>query len=267
MRLRLTLALSAALSLFATANCAGLTANIADSKPLSATAIQGKTLYFEPLLEDAGTELNSTATGNATVYYQDKPFFAKPDTRKEIHKQTLFYLEDKMGVKFATPNGEQPLFLVRTTIVKQKVEKNNMWIHYMACFGGLAFLCPPAWLVHVFLPVKIETSVEAVIQIFEIPAAEVMERQILKPGALYPLFNTQGLQVLAQGPLDTRVFMERGFMNAYLTDPGDLEILSDVYAKYLAAEVAALIQKSNQGDLANDAPASDDNSAPQTQSF
>ena len=230
-------------------NCASVTANIADTKNTKSPTLGGQNLYMEPLREDAETELHTQDVGsNTTAVYLDKPFFAKEQTRKLIYKKTLKHLQNDLGAKLVNPQDGPSLILVRTTITGQKVTNTNLWIQNLACVFGAAFLCPPLWIYNAVAPVHIEIQVQAVLQIFEIPGDAINKRLISKPGSVYPYMITQGLPALAQKEIETTVVVERGFIDAYVGQAKDAEVLGEAYSQYLAGEIATTIQVASEAN-------------------
>lgn len=203
-------------------------------------------VYIEPILENAELELRSQASGDMTVYYQDKPFFAQPNVRRKMHEQVVDKLKEH-GVTVVHPIPEQPVLVVRTTIVEQKEIDSNRVFQILACMLGAGFLCPPLWIYNLAVPVRTELAIRAVVQFFEIPASEVAQRQILSPGSLFPVFNTQGLQPLAQRQLDTEAVDEHGLVDGWLNSKSYEDTYIEVYSNYLAVELSAAIASMNTG--------------------
>jgi len=257
-----TAATMAVLLMVTTASgCAAFSYRI-DQGALAAVAVNSaEKIYVEPLLENAELELKSTSSGDTTIYYKDKPYFAQPSSRKRVHQQVLEQLAGKY--KLVVPTAGDDFYLVRTTIAEHKVTDTNTFSQFFACFGGLAFLCPPAWIYNALVPVRSEEQIRIVVQMFRIPSGEAKARAVAVPGAIYPLINTDGLQPVAQREFNAVGQGEAGIWNYMFASAEERDkALTGALAEYTTAAISSVVASVGAD---SSVPASSDKPAPASQ--
>jgi hypothetical protein len=250
----------------ATSGCAAFSYRV-DRGALGEVAVNSaEKVYVEPMLENAELELKSTSSGDTTIYYKDKPYFAQPSIRKRIHGQVLEQLAGSL--KLVTPTAGEDFYLVRTTIAEHKVTDTNSFWQYMACLMPVAVfvicpISPLAWIYNAVVPVRSEEKIRLIVQIFRIPTGEAKARTVAVPDSIYPLINTEGLQPVAQREFNAVGQGEAGIWNYMFASAEEREkALTEAMAGYVAVAVKQVV--ANIGSDGS-APAASDKAAPSSQ--
>ncbi|MBN2358202.1 MAG: hypothetical protein JXR83_02035 [Deltaproteobacteria bacterium] len=223
-------------------------------------------IYVEPMLENAELELKSASSGDTTVYYKDKPYFAQPGIRKRVHGQVLEQLASKF--KLVAPTAGEDFYLVRTTVAEHKeTDSNAMW-QYISCIGPVAFfvLCPIsplAWIYNALVPVRSEQQIRLIVQLFRIPSAEAKARTVAVPDSIYPLVNTDGLQPVAQREFLAQGQGEAGIWNYWFVAAEERDkLMTGALAEYTSAAIGQVVASVGTD---SGAPAPADQAAPSSQ--
>jgi hypothetical protein len=183
------------------------------SDTIAPTAAPPVATYLEPFTETAELEMRSTSSGNTTMYYKDKPFYALPSTLADLYTRAKKKM-DGSALKPLSVAGHDvgTVRVVRTTIVKHAVVGDNSFIQWLVVVLPCAFGCPLGIAYPALVPAEADHEVDGVIQVFDVDAAELDRRIISVPGSAEPYFNSDGLRPAAQRTFNLKLHASYGLL-------------------------------------------------------
>jgi len=211
--------------LAAASGCAAFSYQIPSQEGGDLAALGGP-VFVEPILENAELELRSASqtSGNVTTttYWKDKPFFAQPHVRRQVYAALLARLQPRQMVGTdALPalSPDQPVRLLRTTVVEHRVVDTNSTSQYMTCVLGLSMvaLCPLSPLALIYnaaVPLRQQEHIRVVVQLYEVPRHELDDRLVTPADSVHPLVDTRGLKPLLQREFETDATGEQGIFSS-----------------------------------------------------
>ncbi len=165
-------------------------------------------IYVEPISEVAELETRhqTIPMGQVTVTktWQEKPFLAKQENRRALHKMVLRSLaaDGLLGTSDIPPSPPDNILVARTTVLDHRVIDSNALWQRLSCVGAVfGLLFPPLYafgLYNAIVPITYDEVVTFSVQVFDIPAAEVNQRRRQGPAGVEPVFDVQGLVPVAQ---------------------------------------------------------------------
>ncbi len=182
--------------------------------------------------------MRSTSNGDTTLYYKDKPFFAQPDTLNRLYKKAKNELTAGpiRPLDAATP-GLGVVRVVRTTITKHVVLSDTSTIQIIVAILPCAFGCPAGLLYPALIPSTSDQSLDGIIQVFEVNAAELDKRLVSVPGRTDPYFNTDGLRPTTQRDFTLQLHAEVGMLGPR----GDADVMIEPLTQPLLNEIRVAI--------------------------
>ena len=180
------------------------------------------------------------------------PFFGLSLVRGLVYAALLERLRPRQMVgtdALQAVSPDQPVRLLRTTVVEHRVVDTNATSQYMTCVMGLSMvaLCPLSPLALIYnaaVPLRQQERIRVVVQLYEIPRHELDDRLVIPADSVHPLVDTRGLKPLLKREFETDATGEQGIFTSatdgwFLPQEEREERLVLPFAAYLEQVIAS----------------------------